>query len=134
MNIASYHDLISAAEAQTEPQRLLFVFAKAELPNGYTEQQKQAFEQGAGGALEPVLCVDKLPADVINFQTLLDESRQTGLVWDIAFVSALGGRGGFPPNNDEAVQPLQMMVQKIQGGMIADFLTFDKHGELVSLL
>lgn len=133
MNIESYQDLIQAAQAQTEPQRLLFVFAKAELPNGYTEHQKQHFEQGQGGALEPVLCVDKLPQDVANFQQLVEESSHTGLNWDIAFVSALGGRGGFPPNSDEAVQPLQMMMQKIQGGMIADFLTFDKNGELVAL-
>ncbi|EIW88083.1 hypothetical protein AGRI_12796 [Alishewanella agri BL06] len=133
MNIESYQDLIQAAQAQTEPQRLLFVFARAELPNGYTENQKQHFEQGQGGALEPVLCVDKLPQDVANFQQLVEESRHTGFNWDIAFVSALGGRGGFPPNSDEAVQPLQMMMQKIQGGMIADFLTFDKNGELVAL-
>ena len=133
MNIESYQDLLQAAAAQAEPQRLLFVFAKAELPNGYTDSQKQQFEQGHGGALEPVLCVDKLPEEVSTFQQLVTESAHTGIDWDIAFVSALGGRGGFPPNSDEAVQPLQMMMQKIQGGMIADFLTFDKNGELVAL-
>lgn len=133
MNIESYQDLLQAAAAQAEPQRLLFVFAKAELPNGYTDSQKQQFEQGHGGALEPVLCVDKLPEEISEFQQLVTESQTTGIDWDIAFVSALGGRGGFPPNSDEAVQPLKMMMQKIQGGMIADFLTFDKNGELVAL-
>ena len=133
MNIQSYQDLLQAAAMQPEPQRLLFVFAKAELPNGYTDSQKQNFEQGQGGALAPVLCVDKLPEEVSAFQQLVTESAHTGIDWDIAFVSALGGRGGFPPNSDEAVQPLQMMMQKIQGGMIADFLTFDKNGELVAL-
>lgn len=133
MNIQSYQDLLQAAAIQPEPQRLLFVFAKAELPNGYTDSQKQHFEQGQGGALAPVLCVDKLPEEVSAFQQLVAESAHTGIDWDIAFVSALGGRGGFPPNSDEAVQPLQMMMQKIQGGMIADFLTFDKNGELVAL-
>ncbi|OYW90678.1 MAG: ribonucleotide reductase subunit alpha [Alishewanella sp. 32-51-5] len=133
MNIESYQDLLQAAAAQAEPQRLLFVFAKAELPNGYTDSQKQQFEQGHGGALEPVLCVDKLPEEISEFQQLVTESQTTGIDWDIAFVSAIGGRGGFPPNSDEAVQPLKMMMQKIQGGMIADFLTFDKNGELVAL-
>lgn len=38
MNIESYADLIREANAQTEPQRLMFVFAKAELPKGYTEE------------------------------------------------------------------------------------------------
>lgn len=133
MNIQSYQDLLQAAAMQPEPQRLLFVFAKAELPNGYTDSQKQNFEQGQGGALAPVLCVDKLPEEVSAFQQLVEESTHTGIDWDIAFVSALGGRGGFPPNSDEAVQPLQMMMQKIQGGMIADFLTFDRNGDLVAL-
>ena len=41
MNIESYADLIREANAQTEPQRLMFVFAKAELPKGYTEEQQQ---------------------------------------------------------------------------------------------
>ncbi|MFC6439775.1 ribonucleotide reductase subunit alpha [Bowmanella sp. JS7-9] len=133
MNIESYTDLIKAAAMQDEPQRLLFVFAKAELPNGYTETQKQHFDQGMGGALAPVLCVDKLPDEVSDFVSLVEESKATGIDWDIAFVSTLGGRGGFAPNSDEATQPLKMMMEKIQGGMIADFLTFNKTGELVAL-
>ena len=133
MNIASYSDLIQAAAMQDEPQRLLFVFAKAELPNGYTDTQKNNFDQGQGGALAPVLCVDKLPDEVSDFVSLVNESKSTGVDWDIAFVSALGGRGGFAPNSDEATQPLKMMMEKIQGGMIADFLTFDKAGDLVAL-
>ncbi|MAA94368.1 MAG: ribonucleotide reductase subunit alpha, partial [Rheinheimera sp.] len=44
MNIESYADLIRAAGIQDEPQRLLFVFAKAELPNGFTDSQKNNFE------------------------------------------------------------------------------------------
>ena len=54
MNIESYSDLIQAAAMQDEPQRLLFVFAKAELPNGYTDTQKHNFDQGQGGALAQV--------------------------------------------------------------------------------
>lgn len=133
MNIESYTDLIQAAAMQDEPQRLLFVFAKAELPNGYTDGQKNNFEQGMGGALAPVLCVDKLPDEVAEFNVLVAESQHTGVDWDIAFVSAIGGRGSFAPNSDEAAQPLKMMTEKIQGGMIADFLTFNRQGELVAL-
>lgn len=47
MNIESYADLIREANAQTEPQRLMFVFAKAELPKGYTEEQQQRFYPAA---------------------------------------------------------------------------------------
>ncbi len=134
MNIESYQDLISAATAQAEPQRLLWVFAKAELPNGYTQSQHDSFQSGQGGTLSPVLCVDKLPEEIPQFAVLADESAQTGIDWDIAFVSALAGRAGYAPNSDEAEQPLKMMLAKIQSGMIADFLTFDRQGELVALL
>lgn len=134
MNIQSYQDLITAAKQQQEPQRLLLVFAKAELPNGYTESQHNSFLRGEGGTLNPVLCVDKLPEEIAEFATLRAESEETGFDWDIAFVSSLAGRGGFPPNSDEAEQPLKMMLSKIQSGMIADFLTFDRSGELVALL
>ncbi len=133
MNIESYQDLITAAKQQNEPQRLLFVFAKAELPNGYTQNQHDSYQQGHGGALSPVLCVDKLPEEIADFATLTAESAVTGFDWDIAFVSALGGRAGFAPNSDEAEQPLKMMLAKIQSGIIADFLTFNRHGELVAL-
>lgn len=134
MNIQSYQDLITAAKQQHEPQRLLLVFAKAELPNGYTESQHNNFLRGEGGTLNPVLCVDKLPDEIAEFEILRAESEKTGFEWDIAFVSSLAGRGGFAPNSDEAEQPLKMMLAKIQSGMIADFLTFNRSGELVALL
>ncbi|GAB3017560.1 ribonucleotide reductase subunit alpha [Bowmanella dokdonensis] len=133
MHITSYEDLIQVAKAQHEPQRLLFVFARAELPTGHTDKQKNAFEQGGGGALSPVLCVDKLPDEVGSFEALVEESLNTGEHWDIAFVSALSGRGGYAPNSDEATQPLHLMMKKIQSGMIGDFLTLTRDGELVNL-
>lgn len=131
--IDSYASFIAMANAQHEPQRLLWIFARAELPNGYTETQKQFFQQGFGGALEPVLCVDKLPAEVADFASLVAESAQTGIDWDIAFVASMSGRAGIAPNSDEAIQPMRLMLNKIQSGIIAEFLTFNKQGELVSL-
>lgn len=134
MQITSYQDLILASYQQQEPQRLLFVFASAELPTGHTQKQQQEFEQGGGGALTPVLCVDKLPSEAEDFAALVEESKQTGINWDIVFISAMDGRGGFAPNSDEASQPLRMMMSKIQSGMISDFLTFDREGDLVELV
>lgn len=134
VELTSYAEFLAAAKAQTEPQRLLWVLAKAELPNGYTENQLAMFEQGQGGTLTPVLCVDKLPDEVADFAALVNESMQTGVDWDIAFVGSLAGRGGIAPNSDEADQPLRLMLRQIEAGMIADFLTFDRAGQLVRLL
>ncbi len=132
--LTSYQDFINAAQSQPEPQRLLWVFAKAELPNGYTDSQLALFQQGHGGALDTVLCVDKLPEEVIDFNTIVEESAATGAQWDIAFVGSMAGRAGIAPNSDEAEQPLRMMLRQIQAGIIADFLTFDRQGQLVKLL
>lgn len=134
MEINSYQDFINAAKQQHEPQRLLFVLAKAQLPEQPTESQKQQFDSQAGGTLEPVLCVDKLPEEVEDFAALVDESKRTNIDWDIAFISAMDGRGGHPISSDEASQPLEMMVQHIQAGMIKHFLTLNRQGELVQLL
>ncbi|WP_022962288.1 hypothetical protein [Halopseudomonas pelagia] len=133
MNIETYSDLIRVAGMQTEPQRLLFVFATAELPEGATAEQISQFERGEGGTLSPVLCVDKLPSEVEDFGTLVAESERTGIYWNVAFVSAMSGRGGVQPNGDEAEQPLKMMMEQIQAGMVAQFLALSRDGEIIQL-
>ncbi len=133
MPLHDFSGLLQAARQQVEPQRLLLVFAAAELPRDPTDEQKARFERGEGGALSPVVCVDKLPEEVESFAALLDESTRTGIGWDILFVAAMPGRGGFAPNPDEAVQPLQMMVEAIKGGRIGEFLAVTREGELVQL-
>ena len=49
MNITHFDDLLAAARAQPEPQRLLLVFAGAEPGSEPTPAQRLAFEQGHGG-------------------------------------------------------------------------------------
>lgn len=133
MVIESYSDLIAAAQQQPEPQRLLFVLAKAELPEDATASQQTRFAEQQGGALEPVLCVDKLPEEVADFAVLVNESSRTGMDWDIAFIASMEGRAGHPPSSYEAEQPLTLMVNKIKAGSIADFVTVNKQGELLQL-
>lgn len=129
----NFTDLLAAARSEPEPQRLLLVFAVAELPRDATPDERAQFERGAGGALAPVVCVDKLAEEIADFATLAAESEATGQRWDILFVAAMSGRGGHAPNPDEAVQPLRMMVEQIKGGHIAHFLAVNRHGELVQL-
>ena len=75
MNIAHFDDLLAAARQQPEPQRLLLVFATAELPADSTPEQAARFEAGQGGALVPLMCVDKTPEEVVSFTTLAEESQ-----------------------------------------------------------
>ena len=130
--ISSYSDLIQASHSQQEPQRLLFVFCRAELPDEASPEERAAFERGEGGALTPAICVDKTPEEAPDFGALQEESRATGQSWDVVFVAAMSGRGGTPPSTDEAQQPLTMMVESIRLGHISNYLPLDSYGNAVS--
>lgn len=131
MNISNYADLLAAARQQPEPQRLLFVFTQPELPDGYTEVQKQDFHAGRGGVLTPQMCVDKALDELGDFSALVEESRQMGPDWKIVFVASLPGHAGTMPSTDEAQEPLKTMIHSIQNGAISKYLAFDQDGDLV---
>jgi hypothetical protein len=133
VNISSYEDLLNAANAQSSPQRMLFVFAKAELPGESTKDQQAQFQARKGGALTPVMCVDKLASARTGFATLVEESRHTGKDWDIAFVACMDGRSADVTESVEAEEPLKEMVKSIQVGAIGNYLAFSRDGEMVRL-
>ncbi|PWF41763.1 ribonucleotide reductase subunit alpha [Massilia glaciei] len=131
MTIDSFTTLLDAARAQDQPQRMLFAFARAELPDGAGSAERSAFAERRGGALAPVMCVDKTLDELGSFEELVAESRHTGADWDIVFVSSMSGRGGQVPASSEAEAPLNMMVTYIHTGEIGRFLAFAKDGQLV---
>lgn len=128
MRLTSFQSLLDASHQQPEPQRLLFVFANVEVPETATDAQKQRAAAGEGGNLSPSLCVDKAPEEVASFAALVEESRTTGLDWDIVFVGSLPGRAGIAPSADEAAQPLRFMVNAINDGRVSEFAAFDREG------
>ena len=132
MTIANFDDLLRSASQQTEPQRLLFVFTAAELPDDATPEQRARFQVGEGGTLTPLMCVDKSPDELPSFEALLEESRRAGPGWDIVFVAALSGSAGRSPTSTEAEATLQRMVESIKSGRIGSFIPFDIHGQPVS--
>lgn len=133
MNIAHFDDLLRAAHAQPEPQRLLFVFAGAELPPDASDAQRRAFDAGEGGELTPLMCVDKAPAEVRDFDAFAAEAARAGPPWAIVFAAALSGRDGVAPTSADAEAPLQRMVDAIKAGRLDGLLPFDRNGEPVQL-
>jgi len=133
MEIASFDDLLHAARQQGEPQRLLFVFASAALPDDATAEQREQFQAGTGGELTPLMCVAKAAEELTGFDSLIDESRQFGNEWAIVFAAALSGRGGRAPDAAETDAALQGMVESIRVGSLASFIPFDRHGEPLRL-
>jgi len=134
MNIASFDDLLQAARQQAEPQRLLFVFASADLPEDSTAEQRERFMAGEGGALVPIMCVDKTPDELLSFADLMQESQLFGQEWSIVFAAALSGRGGLAPTSEAAEKPLEKMVEAIKAGTLGTLIPFDRQGLPVNLV
>jgi len=133
MNIATFDDLLQAARLQPDPQRLLFVFAAAELPDDCTPEQRARFEAGQGGALTPLMCADKTLDEISAFQALVEESRQFDREWSVVFVAALSGRDGRAPSSEDAEKPLERMVESIKAGSPGSMIPFDRQGRPLSL-
>ncbi len=133
MSISTFEDLLTAARQQPEPQRLLFVFATAELPDGSSAQEAQAFEAGHGGALVPLMYADKTPEEIDSFANLVSESLQFGAKWAVVFAASLSGRDGKAPSSEDAEAPLQSMVESIKAGQLGTLIPFDPQGNTLAL-
>jgi hypothetical protein len=129
MNITDFDSLLQAAKKQPQPQRLLFVFLNAELPKDANARQVMEFEMGMGGNLRPVMCVDKSPNELTNFDALEAESAGMGQAWSMMLVGALSGRNGMPPSDQEVEKALKNMIQAVEGGQdLSCYLAMDRKG------
>lgn len=134
--INSFDDLLRAARSHRERQRLLFVFAGAELPDEATAEQRERFAQGEGGVLVPLMCVDKLPDELESFDALVRESQQfeqPGQVWRLVFTAALSGTAAQAPSDDDADKVLRRMVEAVKTGAFSAYLPFNRDGQPVRL-
>jgi hypothetical protein len=133
MDISSFDDLLLAARQQRDPQRLLLVFAGASLPAGATAEQQAHFEAGESGELAPLMCVDKDPHALADFQALVAEAATLGPGWALVFAAALSGRQGLAPTAEAVDAALQRMVEAVRSGDLGRFVPFDRQGQAVQL-
>lgn len=129
MNIEHFDDLLAMARAQPEPQRLLMVFAAAELEEGATPAQREAHAAGHGGVLRPLMCVAKDPHEVSDFQALAKEAREAGPPWTLVLVAALSGRSSA----QQVDQALDLIVRRVETGELEGVIAFDRSGEALHL-
>ena len=128
-----FEQLLSAAAAEPETQVLLFVFAGAGLPVDATPAQRASFEQGTGGLLAPLMCVEKTLDELSTFEALVAESRSVGPDWQVVFAAGLSGRGGQPPDGRSVDAALQTMVESIKHGVVGGMLALSRSGEALAL-
>lgn len=131
MMISNFDDLLATARQQPSAQRLLLVFATAALPDNPTPQQRHGFEQGAGGALLPAMCVEKTPDEIIDFESLKHEAAQFTTPWQVVFVSSMSGSVTDAPSSAEAEPALQHMVDAIKSGVFANMAAFNVEGNAI---
>ena len=132
-----FDQLLRSAAAQPEPQRLLFVFATAALPQDATAVERERFAAGSGGTLSPVVCVDKGLDELSSFEALVTESRtwrESGPAWHVVFAAGLAGRNGQPPAAEQVERALQLMVERVRGGRTQSFLALDLEGETLQFV
>lgn len=139
MYIQTFDDLLTSARAQPDAQRLLFVFTIAELPEDASLEQRLRFRDGLGGALTPLMEVDRLPDDLQDFDHLVSESLEFAKGtraedWSVVFCAALGGEGKTPPSREQADIPLRSMTNAIRMGDIGRYIAFDRMGHQVRLV
>lgn len=131
IRLSSFDDLVLAARAQPEPQSLLVVFADVGLPPDATPEQRAGFEAGRGGALMPVMCVDKAAADFPAFASIAADADRSGNAWSLVFAAAIGHRNGVAPAPAQAQAALQKMIEAIGAGRPQGFALFDREGQPV---
>ena len=134
--IDSFDDLLQVARGRKEPQRLLFVFSAVELPDDATPAQRARFEAGQGGALVPLMCVDKRPEELESFDALLRESQLfelPGQPWRLVFTAALSGTLSQAPSDDDVERVLRRMVEAVKTGALGAYLPFNREGQPVRL-
>ena len=132
--LGSFNDFLRLARGQAEPQQLLFVLTRNELPAHHTPAQAAQFAAGEGGHLAPVAYVDKAPHEIPSFDVFLREADSHVDDWIIVFAAALPGIANRPPTVLAIEQALERMVETVRGGQIAAYLAFDREGVPLQLL
>jgi hypothetical protein len=128
-----FRQLLAAAAAQPEPQRLLFVFAAAELPDNATPEQRERFQSGRGGALAPLMCVDRAPKEIADFPALVAEAERAGPPWSVVFAASLSGQAGRQPDKARIDLALKTMVEAVRDGRIDGFAAYGPQGEFLEI-
>lgn len=103
--ISTFSELLTAAQEQDQPQRLLFLFAKAEGEAGKKKGEQE-------GSLSPVMCVDKLPEEIESFAALSEEADSISDEWDFMFVAGLAGQDGEAPSPDDTTDGTRIPPSK----------------------
>lgn len=122
----NFDEILKAAHNETQPQRLLLLFAKASPMKGPQKTSHQS------GTIVPVMCVDKLPEEIASFDALLREADSITTQWDFVLVGSISGKDGAPPSSEEADPHLHKMSNDLANGMdLSRYAILDRKQQII---
>ena len=124
----TFKELLELTHQQDQPQRLMFLFAKAESKNPKKSKKHQQ------GFIEPVMCVDKLPEQLTTFAALKSEADSIEKNWTFVFIASLSGEDGMTPSEDDAEPFLNKMVNDVKtGNNVSRYVIYDRDENPIEL-
>lgn len=125
---SNFHSLVSAAQNQPQPQRLLFLLAKAERSNNPKKST-------ARGEITPVMCVDKLPEELTSFADFVAEADGIDRSWNMILIAGMNGEDGQAPTTEEAEPLLNKMANDLmQGQDLSRYLILDREENQIEMM
>ncbi|WP_444995324.1 ribonucleotide reductase subunit alpha [Aliikangiella sp. IMCC44359] len=124
---SNFNNMLNAAKAQPEPQRLLFMLALSERTN-------KAKKSRAQGTITPVMCVDKIPDELSDITAFIEEADSINSQWDMIFIAGMNGENGQPPSPEEAEPLLNKMVNDLVSGQdLSRYLILNREDDMVEI-
>jgi hypothetical protein len=119
--ISMFSDLLSMANEQPDPQRLLFLFTNV------TATKKSRKQDDKKGTIEPTMVVDKLTEEMHAFADLVKEADGINKNWDFMFIASLSGDKQQAPTSEDAQPYLNKMTDDIMtGNNVMRYVVFDR--------
>lgn len=127
--MSMFKQVLTMSRQQTEPQRLLFLFAET------SASRKSRKRDDKKGTITPRMVVDKLPEELTDFAALVIEADSIDKDWDFVFIAALGGDESGPPSSVEAEPFLRQMTSHVEtGSNIHRYVVLDRDETPIELM
>ncbi|MFT5593793.1 MAG: hypothetical protein ACI8SR_002179 [Oceanicoccus sp.] len=123
-----FSELLTMTTQQSEPQRLLFLFAQTD------EKNPKKSKKHKKGTITPTMCVDKLPTQLTTFENLVAEADNISKDWDFIFIAGLSGQNGQAPSEDDAEPYLNKMTNDVASGSdLSRYVVLDRQEQAMDI-
>lgn len=124
--MSQFENLVTQAKSSNEPQRILFLFAKA---TNMFDPKETSYKSGT---IDAVMCVDKSPNELSTFKALAGEADQQTKNWNFVFTSSIVGVNNQEPTDNEIDEALKRMSNMFANGDdLSQFIVWDREEKLV---